>query len=117
MPDEPVAIVCEHCGGASQAQPEWLGRQVACPHCGLATAARAAPAPPPPPPNSAATEDVAADSGSETKSKPRHSADLPRPPLTRGQQLASRRRRHLLLAVGCGVTLAIVAYLLVALRS
>ncbi|MAT72450.1 MAG: hypothetical protein CMJ58_23350 [Planctomycetaceae bacterium] len=127
-----ATILCEHCGGASQVQPAWLGQQVACPHCGQATAAVAAPAPPPVAPLSAVGNTPASDPSDAVAPTPPPSpppaapAEAPpgdevlpasRPPLSRAQRRAIQRRRQLFIAIGCGVALVAAAYGLLMLRS
>jgi hypothetical protein len=129
-----IPIQCTQCGGLSQIDEAWVGGQVECPHCHrptLAAAARptttAAPPPPPPsavpppppPPPSEPTPAIVSTAPEPATSAPAAPAEPEpkRPPLTRAQRDAVRRRRHLILALGGAVILLATAYALFLLRG
>ena len=124
-----IPIQCTECGGLSQIDEAWVGGQVECPHCHRPTLAAAKPAttasppppPPPPPPTVPPTPAVSEPTPAIVSKAPEPATSEPaapaepepkRPPLTRAQREAIRRRRHLILALGGAVILLGTAYAL-----
>jgi hypothetical protein len=127
-----IPIRCTACGEAAQIDEAWLGQLVECPHCGEATPAAAPPPPasappavsaPPAPSRTGRFSDQSAappsiDPQQSPPPKPQPATPAPkRPPLTRAERLAIRRRRQLVIACGGGVILLIALFTLLSLRS
>jgi hypothetical protein len=118
-----IPIRCIACGEAAQIDEAWLGQLVECPHCRQPTPAAAAPpqapaaAPPPPSPPPPQVESAPSPESPPTPKSEPAAAPAKRPPLTRAERQAIRRRRQTIVAFVSGLLLLVAFLVLMAIRG